>query len=270
MRIRLELSSYVIFIFLIVGAHLPLRAGQNADGEPKHSGKVLQLLHEDYPPYVYRKDGKVIGTVAKLATDIASRAGFAIEWRQTYYRRLVREIQLSTKPLCAAGYNQLHKDTYDVVVSKPFAWFPGSALAIRKSDVDLFEKHRSITDIMNDKSLRGAFLMGAKYKGVGEDVKKGHVERHILIGSTDVELGLLVARGRVHFAVLNPDQTDHLRADVASNLASYRPTGMAPPRNVGFICSKATSDEISRRLNDAIEPLPSYEVWGRDTKKITQ
>ncbi len=266
---RLNLIAFSLLFGWTPGPASALWMGDTAELGGRSSLQVLQFLHEDYPPYIYKKNGKVVGTVATLATEIAGRAGYVIKWRQTAYRRLVREVQLSSGPLCAAGYHQGHRDSYDVLASKPFGWFPGSALAIRTSDFHLFDKHGSISDIMNDASLRGAFLMGAKYIGVSEDVRSGRVERHILIGSTDVELGLLVARNRVHFAVINSDQTNYMikNVDSASNLAVYRPSGMAPPRDVGFICSKTTDDEIWQRLNNAIEPLQPYDSWEWEIKK---
>jgi len=269
LRTRFKLTSYAVLMCLVSA---PLWANQNTDAASRPPIKTLQFLHEEYPPYVYIKDGVVVGAVAKLAGDIVGRAGYAIEWSSSNYRRLIREILLSDKPLCAAGYSGQHENTYDVLASKQIAWFPGTALAIRNSDVHLFEKHKSIAKIMGDTSLRGAFLMGAQYTGVDEDVRSGRVDRHILISSSDTELGLLVARGRVHFAVINPDQTNYLATEVpsAANLMVFRATGMAPPRKVGFICSKATGAEIMERLNEAIEPLPAYEAWERGIKKATQ
>ncbi len=265
----LNFVGYAIITSLMAGPHLPVLADQNANAAPKNSVQTLPLLHEEYPPYVYQKEGDVVGMVADLATEIVGRAGYTIEWRRSNYRRLLREIQLSDKPLCAAAYGGQHRDLYGFLASKPIAWFPGSALAVRKSDMHLFNKHKSIADILNDRSLRGAFLMGANYTGVDEDVLAGRIERHILVSSSDTELGLLVARGRVHFAVINPDQTQHLTIEVpsASNLIVYRATGMAPPREVGFICSKATDAETMQRLNDAIEPLPAYKAWEQGIKK---
>ena len=228
---------------------------------PDQTSQVLELLHEDYPPYIYISDGKVVGSEAALVTEILGRAGFQVKWRMTNYRRLVREIQLSTKPLCAPGYNQSHQESYGVAASRPFAWFAGTALAIRKTDLDLFSKHTSISDVMSDQQLRGAFLMGARYQGVAEDVRAGKVDRHILIASTDVELGLLVARGRVHFALINPDQTNYLIENnkLAANLMAFQPTEMAGPRHVGFICSKASMGKILDRINASIEPLGLYK-----------
>ena len=271
MRTRFKLVSYASFLCLITGLHPSLWAHQDVAVNSDNSVPTLQFLHEEYPPYVYQKDGVVFGAVVDLTADIVGRAGFALNWRSSAYRRLIRELQLSDKPLCATAYSGQHKEVYDVLASEQFAWFPGSALAIRKSDIHLFEKHRSIANILSDTSLRGAFLMGAQYIGVDEDVRAGRVERHILIGSSDVELGLLVARGRVHFAVINPDQTNYLMTEVpsASNLTVYRATGMAPPRKVGFICSKATGAETMQRLNEAIEPLPAYNVWVQGIKKAT-
>jgi len=270
----LSANNIIVLIVAVCLMSVPVPAlmvDGPAESQDDSSLPVLHLLHEEYPPYVYRKDGKVVGKVARIATIIARRAGYTIEWRQTAYRRLVREIILSAKPLCAAGYRQEHRDLFGIMASKPFGWFPGSALAIRKSDVHLFNKHRSIEDIMSDTSLRGAFLMGARYIGVGEDVWAGRVKRHILIGSTDAELGVLVARNRAHFAVINPDQTGYLIENVksASNLTVYKPSGMAPPRDVGFICSKSTNGEIWERINEAIGSLPAFNDWNWDTEKAT-
>lgn len=263
-------AKTVGFAVLIGGLNTPVVAYQDEQAASNSSQEVLQLLHENYPPYVYLKDGQVVGTVAELATEILDRAGYIIEWRITNYRRLVREIELSSTPLCAAGYNEQHNQTYNVLASKPFIWFPGSALAIRKADLNLFSGHESISDILSDETLRGAFLMGAQYIGVDAKVQAGEVERHILIGSTDVDLGLLVAKGRVHFALINPDQTNHIiqNNDLASNLMVYRPSGMASPRHVGFICSKATSGDVMNRINASIEPIGSNNA-DIETKKTT-
>lgn len=255
---------FIIFlnvVALIGGLSMSSVAYQAGDEKLGGQEKILQFLYEDYPPYTYIQDGKVVGIVADLATNIINQAGYDVEWRLTNYRRLVREIQLSAKPLCAAGYNQLHQATYDIMASKPFAWFPGSALAIRKADLHLFDRHKSFGDILDDQQLRGAFLMGARYLGVGTDIRTGRVDRHILIGTTDVELGLLVARGRVHFALINPDQTNYLirTSKLASNLMVFRAGEMAGPRHVGFICSNATAGEIWQRINDSIAPLGAYQ-----------
>lgn len=265
-------AEYFIFTCLLAGLELSVRADGSADTATEKQDNVLQFLHEEYPPYVYVKDGVVVGTVADLTTEIVSRAGYALKWRGSNYRRLIRELQLSDRPLCAAAYSGQHNEVYDVLASRQFAWFPGSALAVRKSDVHLLEKHKSLVNIMNDTSLRGAFLMGAQYFGVSEDVRAGRVERHILISSSDIELGLLVGRGRVHFAVMNPDEVNYLMTEVpaASNLTVFKATGMAPPRQVGFICSKATAAETMQRLNEAIAPLPAYETWEQGVKKATQ
>lgn len=256
-----------IFCFIAVLGALtsPLVALESDDNEPSANAAMIELLHEDYPPYVYVKNGEVVGSVAHMATEILARSGYAVKWRKTNYRRLVREIQLSTKPLCAAGYNQAHQQRYDVIASMPFMWFPGTALAIRKSDLGLFSAHRSIADVMNDERLRGAFLMGANYQGVDADVRAGKVERHILLGGTDVELGMLLARGRVNFALLNPDQTNYLVQNIkmAENLMVFQPSGMAPPRNVGFICSRATSPNILDKINASIGTLDPYDAWAK-------
>lgn len=254
--------KFVFSLVLVAGLTFNSVAFQDSADEPDPASQVLELLHEEYPPYIYTSDGKVVGTEAALVIEILGRAGFRVKWRMTNYRRLVREIQLSGKPLCAPGYSQSHQESYGVAASKPFAWFAGTALAIRKTDIDLFSKHTSIFDVMNDQQLRGAFLMGARYQGVDENVRAGKVDRHILIGSTDVELGLLVARGRVHFALINPDQTNYLieNNEPASNLMVFQPTDMAGPRQVGFICSEATTEDILDRINASIEPLGPYKA----------
>lgn len=258
-------AKIIGLVTLLSTLSAPSFAHNNFDKDQSANSNKLELLHEDYPPYIYTSNAEVVGSVAHTATEILERAGYKVKWRKTNYRRLLRELQLSTKPLCAPGYNQSHQQSYGVVASMPFSWFPGMALAIRKSDLGLFNAHKSISDVMSDEKLRGAFLMGANYRGVSADVRAGKVERHILIGSTDVELGLLAARGRVHFAPINPDQINYLvqNNELAANLTVFRPTGMAPPRHVGFICSKATSVYILDRINTSIETLQPYKAQAK-------
>lgn len=228
--------------------------------EKSSSAQTIQFIHEDYPPYVYRHNGIVVGEIAQLAEKILGDAGYKIAWRQTNYSRLIRELELGAQPACAAGYSGQHQTVIDILASKPISWFPGAAIAIKKTDEPLFSSHTSIEDILKDRRLRGAFLNDVNYQGVTDELLQLGKDRHIQIGGSDRELGLLVARGRVHFAPINPAQTKYLSEALPSarNLVVFQPTGMRPPRTVGIICSKLLSPDVWRRINNAIEPLGPY------------
>lgn len=232
-------------------------------GKSATTAKVVQFFHEDYPPYVYRENGRVVGKIAELTELLLAKSGLKVRWRQTNYSRLIREVEFGEKPACAAGYSVRHQSRFDILRSRPVAWFPGAAIAIRRDDLKLFERHRSIKSIMTDPVLRGAFLMDVNYQGITAALIEGGAGRHILIGGSDQDLALLVSRGRVHFVPINPAQTSHMRRanPAASNLVAYKPEGMRPPRQVGIICSKKIDGEVWSLIEQSIPPLAPYDEW---------
>lgn len=252
----------VAAMFMAVAS--PLSAPVAADEAPEN--QTIQFFHEDYPPYVYRVGDRVVGVIAELTTEILKKAGLRATWRQTNYSRLVREIELGTRPSCATGYSGQRQTRFDFLSSKSIGWFPGAAITIKKSDEHLFSRHTSIDDILRDSALRGAFLNDANYQGITDELMELGRARHLLIGGSDTELGLLVARGRVQFAPINPAQTRHLRENnpSAANLTVFQPTGMRPPRKVGIICSKRIDPDYWKRINQAIGPLQPFEEWMTD------
>ncbi len=235
-------------------------ASTSAFAQEAEATHTIQFFHEDYPPYVYVESGAVTGEIARITVSILKKAGLRVSWRQTNYSRLIRELAYGANVVCAAGYSGLHQKQFDVLASAAIGWFPGAALVVKQENLPLFQDHQSIEDVLRDTRLRGAFLNDVNYMGITKELFALGSDRHIKIGGSDRELGLLVARGRVHFAPINAAQTSYLRNTLSSaeGLVSFQPTGMRPPREVGIICSRHMPVDIWRRINEAIEPLAPY------------
>lgn len=221
----------------------------------------ILFYHEDFPPYVYAVNGEIKGQIAERTNEIVRAAGFNIVWRQTSLSRLIREVVHGKQAACATGYSGHRQNRFDILGSKPIGWIRGAGLAIREEDMSRFAKHASIQDVMSDPSLLGAFIMDASYLGISEFLEPAPAGRHVLVGGSDRDLALMVARGRVHFAPLNADQVRYLKQSLpgAEKLASFQPTGMQKPRDVGIICSKKLAPDVWRRINAQIPPLLSFE-----------
>ena len=221
----------------------------------------ILFYHEDFPPYVYAVNGEVKGQIAERTDKIVRSAGYTIVWRQTSFSRLIREIEHGKEPACAAGYSGHRQNRFDVLASKPIGWYRGAGLTVRKEDLPRFASHASIQDVMKDTSLRGAFLMDVSYMGISDFIDQTPVKRHVLIGGSDRDLALMVARGRVHFAPLNADQVEHLKKYLpgAQGLTAFQPSGMREPRDVGIICSKKLSPDVWDKINAQIPPLLPFE-----------
>jgi hypothetical protein len=221
--------------------------------------QTIQMLHEDFPPYIYEKGGQVVGSVAMATEKVFTAAGLSIKWQQTNYGRLRRELSVAQKPFCATGYSLNHDRIGDTKVVGPIAQAPKASIAIRSSDLPLFQRHATITDILQDPNLGGGFIKGLNYQGVSRDLMASGFNRHIIISGTETDLAMLVARKRIDYAIINRDQTDFIRAQVplANELITYEPEGMRPAWPMYIICSGAVSSDIWEKINQAVEGIQS-------------
>lgn len=225
-----------------------LSAGVLASDRP-----TVQFLHEDYPPFVYHSGNEVRGQIAKIAQEIASKAGMEILWREVTFRRLVRELRFGNEPVCAAGYNHIYADFDEIIATTPISWFKGSVLAVRADDAFMFAGYRDIGEIVREPSLRGAFLAEVDYTGIDEGV---FGKRHVVFSGTDTELATMVARGRVHYAPMSREQVDYLQTQQGTeNLVPLKIEGMRPPRTVSIICSHTLDKRLWQAMNGAIAPI---------------
>lgn len=232
---------------------------------------TVTFLFEDYPPYTYQKDGKLAGTIVAKVVAIAQAAGLKPTWRQATFSRMLRSIAngKGAAPVCIAGYGNSPERAATSWVSKPFAMSPGAGIAVLKGTLEKFKAHESITDVLTDQSISGAFLQGATYSDVQMSLIEAGRARHLFVGGDDNDLAVMVVRGRVDFAMINPDQVAYLKNVLpgGDQLVALMPTGMRQPATEHILCSRNLPEDIRVRINAAIEelmPLPGMEAPERD------
>lgn len=220
------------------------------------SADQLLFLYEEYPPYTYTEDGQVVGSVADQARAITSKAGLDIIWQKATYGRMLRSIANSEgmAPVCIAGYGSSSRKSPATWMSEPFSMSPEPGIAVHQQSLPKFSGHDSIEDILSDPTISGAFLQGANYgEGLGKLIEAGK-PRHLFIGGEDNDLALMVARGRVDFAMVNPDQVAYLRDSLPGGnvLVVLTPSGLRVPEPDYILCSSGLPEAFRERLNAAI------------------
>ncbi len=239
---------------------------------PSEASDTIAFLYEDYPPYTFQQEGKVVGTVVAKVEAIAAAAGLTVKWRQATFSRMLRSIAngKGTPPVCIAGYGTTPERAATSWISKPFAMSSGSGIAVLKDNLEKFKDHESIVDILTDKAISGAFLQGATYSDVQTPLIEAGRERHLFIGGDDNDLAVMVVRGRVDFAMVNPDQVEYLQRALpgGQQLVALKPKGMRPPGSEHILCSRNLPEGMRDRINEAIEALkllPGMDAPERDT-----
>ena len=235
----------------------------SAEGADGVAFEDIQFYYEVFPPYIYMNEDDAVGTVIDATLPILRKAHIKPKWQQATFGRIIRDIESGEMPVCATGYNGKAIEIRTFYASEPVAWIPGTVLMILGSNRHLFEKHKSIGDVMSDEALRGGFLNGANYRGIsGEPVTLGP-ERHLFVGGSDTDLAILVARGRVHFAPVTEPQIAYLKSqsDIFGNLEAFAAQGLGVPRQVGIVCSNSVGEATWRRIEAAVPPLLSYEDY---------
>lgn len=236
---------------------LPVQATDNAPLATGVEPPDITILYEDYPPYFFLQDGELKGLFAERTRRVFEMAGTRFGWQVSSYSRLVRRVSTDGKQVCAAGYSTDHLRVPGIWVSKPVLTVAANGLAIKRSDLQLFEQHATIAEIVADKKLRGGLLRDVYYYGLSDALGEAPDARHVFVSGTDQQLALMVASGRIHFAPMNPDQTAYIRQTVAAagSLVAYRPHGMRGPASRHIICSQSVPASVRARLNAAISAL---------------
>lgn len=219
--------------------------------------ETVQFLYEEYPPYTYERDGMVQGLIVDRVKHLSNQTGIKISWQESNFKRIVRRINKPDMRQCAAGYGKELFDLTTAWVSATLALVSNDTIAIRAGDLKHFEKHQSMDDILSDQSLRGAFIQGADYAGFDETLLTAADNRHLVANTSDLKLGMLVARSRAHFAMIDELQTSYLRENVrgADHLVSFRVEGITSSRRLYVACGSGVERRIRRELDDAITQL---------------
>ena len=223
----------------------------------------VKFYYEVFPPYIYSENGELAGSVIELTKPILRKAGLRLNWQPATFSRIIRDIDRSSVPVCAAGYSTRKINNRPFYASKPYAWIAGVSLVILRENKHLFDPYSSIADIMSDTRLRGGFLQDANYLGItGAPIESGR-ERHILIGGSDTDLANMVVRERIHFAPVTAPQVAYFKAtgNLFRDLEVLTVSGLRGPRPVGLICSEGIGEAAWNRIEKAVPPLMPYDEY---------
>lgn len=219
----------------------------------------LLFLYEEYPPYTYQVDGEVKGLVVDQMRSILKDAGVEPAWRQATFSRMLRSIANGNgmPPLCIAGYGYTEERAATSWISKPFGMSAASGIAVLAGSEDKFLRHETIEEVLRDSALKGAFLQGATYGGGQMPLIEQGRARHLFIGGDDTDLGVMVLRGRVDFAMINADQVAYLNTTLAQDekLVVLHPQGMRPAGPQHILCTKSLPLPLRERIDAAFGRL---------------
>jgi len=218
------------------------------------ANEPLVLRYEPYPPFVWGEEGRVEGMFAAHTKKIASTAGFKLLWRKGTYRRIMRDLYDNEGQFCVTGYSRSENSAHLVQYSEPYGYFPPRGIAVHRENIAMFKYHRHIYDILADPTIRGAFIDGAKY---GEEFNRrvaAGKDRHLRISGEDEDLVRLLAKGRVHFAMVNGAQIQHFKSKIpdGNELVALYPDGMSKNSEVYIVCTLSTPKETLAKLNAVI------------------
>lgn len=231
---------------------------QSARADPPSSPPVLTVFYEDYPPYTYSADdGSAQGLIADRLMLLAAAVGADLTWQKNNYNRIVRDLWDPRSASCAAGYSLETFNASPAKIAGPLAVVSNDTIAIRAGDAARFNQHRSISDILADDTLRGVFIQGADYAELEKGLLGRQSNPHLFVNATDIDLGVLVARGRADYAMIDELQTRYVADNVegAEGLTSVRVGGFPASRPLHLVCGGAIDAALWQQVEAAIARL---------------
>lgn len=244
---------------------LALGFSMAAEAQSRSDRPQLSVLYEQYPPYTYTNEqGQMKGIISDRLRQLARAVGAQISWQESNYNRIVRELWSGQSEICAAGYSLESFDVRLVKSAGPLAVVRNDTIAIKASDLPRFKAHGSFADVLSDNTLRGAFIQGADYAEFEEKQLGRLANPHLFVNATDIDLGILVSRGRADFAMIDAQQTQFIRDHIegTENLVSYRISGFPETRSLYLICGNAISSLLWNKIDDAIPKLFANPLVG--------
>lgn len=221
----------------------------------------LRVLYNDHPPFMYTRDGEVLGLAAEPAAAAMRAAGIDFVWEESPATRQLELIRRNVEPLCAVGrFRVPDREAYAVFTRPVYVERPRVVLG--RVDDPVLAAAASLDEVLRDQRLT---LMLKRSYSLGATID-AEVERlAVRKWETWVEADVMfrqIAAGRADYMIVAPEELDHVFGDlpreVRERLAAYRLSGMPPGEARTVMCSRATPPEVIRAI-DARLPAPASE-----------
>ena len=86
-KIKIILISFLIY-------ESSIQANQETTPSSSSSACILESSWEEWPPFVFKEDGKLKGIDIEIAEFLASRIGCKVDWKQMIWKRALNLMRL--------------------------------------------------------------------------------------------------------------------------------------------------------------------------------
>ncbi len=216
----------------------------------------LEVAYIEFPPYYYTDTtGKPDGFLLQLSDNIFRRAGVKTEYKSLPAKRILKSIQNNQKPIASLGWFRTKKREAYAKYTRPIYVNKPLVMVCLKESEQLFEKYETLRDVLNDKQFTLGHIQGYSYGDVVDALINEHAVNTLeIVGTQTLLMGMLGAR-RLSYILFAPEEIKAVAesAGINTNDLSFLQLNDIPYGARRYIiCSRAVSDDIIEKLNQAI------------------
>lgn len=216
---------------------------------------MVTVQYRDKPPYSYTKDGKPAGFLLERTLEIFKRAKVEAEFVEIPVKRIMRDIQENTAPVCSPSWYKLPERELYAQFSLPIHQdMPHLILAGSHSE-EKIRASKSLKDVFANPELRLGKVSGTSY-GLELDAMISTAAQTAMDATvTPLGMAKMIKRKRADYMLIDEEDYRFLNQQKEVDAEEVKPLRF-PDMPAGLLrylmCSKSVSPETMARLNKAI------------------
>lgn len=144
LKIKIILIGFLIY-------ESSIQAKQETKSPPSSSACILESSWEEWPPFVFKEDGKLKGIDIEIAEFLASKTGCKVEWKQMIWKRALNLMRLGKLSFVSGASVTEKRKAWGTYVPTSYR-FETMSLFVRKNESDKY-KFTSIKELFGTKDF---------------------------------------------------------------------------------------------------------------------
>lgn len=219
------------------------------------ANEALTVLWTERRPFQYTDDdGLVKGVLVELGANIFTQAGLPVTWMEVPANRVLMELKMNDRPICAVGWYQSPERLAIAQFSQP-VYRDKSLRGVFRADFPV-EQGAKARAVFADHRTRLLLKQGFAYGSFVDELiaKKNPAEIQRVVGDARNLLGML-RNDRADLVMLAQEEIDYFGKTDANFRRDFKVIVFpeAPEQDLRYImCSKRVSAQTMKQINAAI------------------